>query len=422
MQKILSRVATAERVVAKRQKTKDMKYRRKEKNDMLTQSRFQVRGALDEVREAKQAIRDDWTMGPLAPRKDVGEWDSARGAIGDSRYSSPGFISLAARNARCQWAGGAYYLNLAVGDRVVLLDGPDKGRISKISSINQETAEVTIKDLNKSNVRIASYLRNSPDDPMAVSIELPLPISAVRLVHPVALPSSGGQTRDVIINQLVHKDLITDRITGKRRWQRVVPGLNISIPWPEKEEPEPVDHKADTLRINVDEKTFIPTLLRPPMPENVIDELRGKYSRFRTRHEPEYVARLEAEEQAKKDRVNLMDSMRTPLQEFHRAERANKKRKGKPRLTLEMLEKIGEVIARNRERSLNAAGLSDVPPSSSEASGDAPPPDVSSDAEASPTPSEVAPSEVAQPDVAQPEAEVIPPQSDSEVSPPQPPV
>jgi large subunit ribosomal protein L24 len=218
-----------------------------------------------------------------------------------------------------------------------------------------------------------SHLRNNKDDAPAANIELPLPISAVRLVHPITDPSTGI-TRDTIINQLVATGLVTDRLTGKQRWQRVVPGLNIAIPWPVKKQPDLVDHKADTLRIDVEEKTFVPTLLRPPMHEAVIDELRNKYSRFRTRHDPEYVARIEAEAQAKKDRAKLIQSMRTPLQEFHRAERESKKRKGKPRLSIEMLEKIGEVIAKNQERTFKAAGLSHT----------LPPPPTTSNAESSP--------------------------------------
>lgn len=194
------------------------------------------------------------------------------------------------------------------------------------------------------------------NDPPVMNMEIPIPISGIRLVHPIKDPATGV-TRDVIINQLVHSGMIHDRVSGKRRWSRVVPGLNISIPWPKKEEPEIKDYSCDTLRIDVEEKTFVPTLLRPPMPETVIDELRNKYSRFRTRHDPEYIARLEAEEKAKEERKKLMESMRTPLQELHRVERANKKKKGKPRLTLEMLEKIGEVMARNLEKTRNAQAL-----------------------------------------------------------------
>lgn len=204
----------------------------------------------------------------------------------------------------------------------------------------------------QSNLRVQAELRGE-NDPPVLNIELPISISAIRLVHPIKDPETGI-TRDVIINQLVHKGLIHDRLSGKSRWSRIVPGLNVSIPWPKKEEAEYKDYKCDTLRIDVEEKTFRPTLLRPPFPPSVIDELRNKYSRFRTRHEPEYIARLEAEEKAKEDRKKLMDTMRTPLQELHRAERANKKKKGKPRLTIEMLEKIGEVMARNMERTRNA--------------------------------------------------------------------
>lgn len=210
----------------------------------------------------------------------------------------------------------------------------------------------------QSNVKMPIALLGA-DKPPGINIELPISISGVRLVHPVRDPKTG-ETKDVIINQLGHSNIFHDRITGRATWNRYVPGLNLKIPWPQREPTEKVDHKVDTLRINVEERTFIPTLLRPPIPENVIDELRNKYSRFRTRHEPEFMAAREAEVQEKRDRAQLMDSVRTPLQEFHRAERERKKKKGKPRLTTEMLEQIGKVIAKNRERTLNAAGVSHV--------------------------------------------------------------
>ncbi|KAI0453177.1 hypothetical protein F5B21DRAFT_480405 [Xylaria acuta] len=384
MQKIARRVATAERVAAKRQKTKNIRFHKHEKKTESKQSVAQIREAANEVKGAKQAIRDDWAMGAQSPRKDIGEFHDALGSITQHRFSSRG-LTLAKRNARCQWAGGAHYLSLAAGDRVVLLDGPDKGRIGEVAEINHEGAEVTVKELNKTNIRVMEYMKDE-NTPAAVNFEVPLSISAVRLVHPITDPTTGT-TRDVIINQLVHRGLVTDRQTGKRRWDRVVPGLNISIPWPVKDEPDIPDYKVDTLRIDVEEKTFVPTLLRPPMPEAIVDELRNRYGRFRTRHEPEYIARIEAAEQAKKDRAQLMDSMRTPLQEFHRAEREKKKKKGKPRLTMEMLEKIGEVIAKNRERSLNAAGVSDVPPPSRTSSPNVPPPTSANTESSAPPPS-----------------------------------
>ncbi|KAL7623868.1 hypothetical protein AAE478_005424 [Parahypoxylon ruwenzoriense] len=366
MQKILRRVATAERVAAKRAKAKDLKFYKKDKRERRQEDSYQYRGIRDELREAKKAVRDDWALGPLAPKRDIGDWAGAKGAIHETRYVARIPIHPNLRDQRCAWAGGSKNLNLAISDRVVLMDGPDKGRIGKIANIDAERAEVTVEGLNKSNIRVQPELRSDDDDDVAVvNLELPIPISSIRLVHPIRDPATGF-TRDVIINRLTHAGLLYDRVSGRRYWSRVVPELNIAIPWPKMPEKDLKDYEGDTLRIDVEARTFVPTLLRPPIPEAVIDELRNKYSRFRTRHDPEYIARKEAEEQAVRDRYKLMDSMRTPLQELHRAERANKKKKGKPRLTIEMLEKIGEVMARNLERRANAGNL--LPPTSSSSS------------------------------------------------------
>ncbi|KAI1481257.1 hypothetical protein F4774DRAFT_374792 [Daldinia eschscholtzii] len=400
MQKILRRVATAERVVAKRTKTKDFKWYKKQKKEQYQDQQQQLALVRGEFEAAKQAVRDEWELGPLAPRRDVGDWAGAKGAIHEARYASYGKISLAMRNRRCQWAGGAYHLNIAEGDRVVLVDGPDKGRIGKIRSINYDNAEVIVEELNKSNVRLQAEIREA-ETPPTFNIEIPIPISGIRLVHPIKDPATGV-TRDVIINQLVHGGFLHDRVSGKRRWSRIVPGLNIAIPWPKKEEKDIKDHKVDTLRIDVENKTFVPTLLRAPMPEAVIDELRNKYSRFRTRHDPEYVARVEAEDKAVEDRKKLMDSMRTPLQEFHRAQREGKKKKGKPRLTKEMLEKIGEVMARNLERTRNGQALLEAAERSLSSSSSSSSTPASGETVVAPTPTETtttatAPAEETQP-------------------------
>ncbi|KAI1340099.1 hypothetical protein F5Y15DRAFT_63937 [Xylariaceae sp. FL0016] len=365
MQKVLRRVATAERVVAKRAKKKDRLASRNDIRETRQETSRNLQFANEDVGKIKQAIKDDWEMGPIAPRRDFGDWQDAHGAIHEVRFNGYGVMTDALRNKRSQWAGGIENLNLAKGDRVVLLDGPDKGKIGHIQDVDKDRAEVTVANLNKSNVRIQPVLRTDAKT-SAMNLELPIPISGVRLVHPIKDPETN-LTRDVIINQLITKQLIHDRVTGKKQWQRIVPGLNVSIPWPVKNKPKPKEYKADTLRIDAEDRTFVPTLLRPPMPEAVVDELRNKYSRFRTRHTPEYLEKLEAPEREKAARAALMESMRTPLQELHRAERASKKKKGKPRLSLEMLEKIGEVIAKNRERSLNAAGVADakgLPPAS----------------------------------------------------------
>ncbi|KAI2468251.1 hypothetical protein F4781DRAFT_275568 [Annulohypoxylon bovei var. microspora] len=397
MQKILRRVATAERAVAKRHKKQMQGRDKNEATRERTRRTQQLADVTKSYKATKQNIRDAWELGPLAAREDVGVELGTRGAIPETHYATYALPSRAQLEARCAWAGGTRFLSVAVNDRAVLIDGPDKGRIGRIIQIEPQRGEAYLEGLNKSNISLDNEVREVGENPI-MTMELAIPISRIRLVHPLKDPVTGV-TRDVIVNLIEPRGVIHDRYSGTRQWTRVVPGLNAVIPWPKKDEPDTADKRADTLLMDAEAKTFVPTLLRPPMPDSVIDELRGKYSRFRTRHDPEYVARLEAEDQAKRDRAKLADSIRTPLQEFHRAEREKKKRKGKPRLTIEMLEKIGEVMARNMERMRNAQALPEATGSGSAAASEAATSEVAASeaAEAAPTPLETASEETPPP-------------------------
>jgi large subunit ribosomal protein L24 len=182
----------------------------------------------------------------------------------------------------------------------------------------------------------------------------PLPISSVRLVFPYTDPETG-LTRDVIAAKVVNGNIFHDRYTGRKRWTRFVAGLDIPIPWPKVEPKQHKDYDCDTFRIDVETKTFVPTLLRPPMPSTVINELRNKFSKFRTRHDEEYIQKKEQEEEEKQQKLRMAAEMRTPLKDFRRAELKRLKAKGKPKLTDEMLARIGEVIARKKSL-IDAAG------------------------------------------------------------------
>jgi large subunit ribosomal protein L24 len=186
-----------------------------------------------------------------------------------------------------------------------------------------------------------------------------IPISAIRLVHPIT-DAETGTTRDVIVRSLRHANVRRDRLTKSTEWDRYVPGLNVIIPWPEKTDPEEVQHKVDTARREVSDVTFVPTLLRPPMPETLINELRNQFSRFRTRHEPWYLEKKQAEANAIKEQRKAVDTMLTPLQEFNRQQREIRKSLGQPVLTEQMMEKIGAVIVKNRTRILESSGISTV--------------------------------------------------------------
>lgn len=196
---------------------------------------------------------------------------------------------------------------------------------------------------------------NDPDKRLVRTIEKPVPLASVRLVYPLTDPETGT-TRDVIIKRLKNVSMFHDRHLGKVSWSRVIPGLNIKIPWPKIEPTEHKDGPNDTPRLVVEQKTYVPSLLRPPMPGSVIDELRNKFSKFRTRHDPEYIEAKLAEEQAAEEKKKMAAQMHTPLKEINRRERKLRKAKGKGKLTGEMLERIGQVIARKRQLAIGTAG------------------------------------------------------------------
>lgn len=149
MQKILKRVATAERVVAKRKATRDRLHFNKERKDEEYGLRNQGNIVARDIGRAKQAIKDDWNLGPLAPNSHTGEAANQYGAISEVRYKNPTSLRNEQKAARCAWLGGYKNLNLVPGDRVVLLQGPDKGKIGRVQNINEDDASVVVEGLNK---------------------------------------------------------------------------------------------------------------------------------------------------------------------------------------------------------------------------------------------------------------------------------
>lgn len=91
------------------------------------------------------------------------------------------------------------------------------------------------------------------------------------------------------------------------------------------------------------------------MPASVIDELRNKYSVFRTRHEPEYIRNLQQIDKQKQDYQKWAESgggmLANPLKEMSlRKRKAEEKARGGTRLSVKVLEGIGEVMAKNGVR------------------------------------------------------------------------
>ena len=197
-------------------------------------------------------------------------------------------------------------------------------------------------------------------------VEMPLPINDVRLVYPITDPNTGI-TKDTMIKQLVGKapDMQSDNMTLDRweygqKWDRLAPGLNVVIPWPEVKAPKFETHDRDTPRDQVEDRTFYYNLISAPMPPPVLDELRNKFSRFRTRHEGWYVAKMEHKEMLKKRRSETVKSMMMPMDELYEENQKTKATKPEPQLSADMLEKLGQIIAKTKSTTLQDSGMAEV--------------------------------------------------------------
>lgn len=148
MQKLAKRVAQAQRQAGRRLQ----KQAESETKNYKLRNRQALRGAVMEVREnllqARRARKEDWELGPLAPKRDLGfngYGMFSEGARSD--WSNYGLFTPRPEvlKKRCEWAGGAKMFCLEVQDRVVILDGPDRGKIDRIRSINLGSGHVTLE-------------------------------------------------------------------------------------------------------------------------------------------------------------------------------------------------------------------------------------------------------------------------------------
>ncbi|KAJ9642375.1 hypothetical protein H2199_004755 [Coniosporium tulheliwenetii] len=349
MQKVIQRTAMAERQAARKALLRTQKQAREERTINRTQRNVIRTLEIKAIKAAHKAQREDWELGSLAPRRDVGDLKDTYGTL-DPRRLSP---------VKPEPKDRIEYHNIVEGDRVVMIKGRDRGKIGEVTELNKETDTVTVRGYNLVDVPVPQWMRKvNADKRPIMSIPQPISIHDVRLVY--ALPDPVTRIpRDVVVAQLEAVNIKKPwqkRHKEEDKWDRRIAGTNTIIPWPERTKPDEVDNDVDTLRITVEEKTFVPQLLSPPFPNSVIDELRNKYSVFRTRHDDDFIAQKEAldEEAEEKRRSGVV--MRTPLQELHAREREARKAQGKPELSEEMLAKLGEIVEAKREAEKKAAG------------------------------------------------------------------
>lgn len=145
MQKLLKRTAQAERQVAKRQAKRKKLADRAELRRNFTRRMDSYATVNRMLISARQKQREDWALGPLAPQRDTAikdEFGAYFGAIPEHlTMASFGDKQLA---LACKWAGGKKFLCLKPGDRVAIMEGSEKGKITIIRSIDMDNGSVML--------------------------------------------------------------------------------------------------------------------------------------------------------------------------------------------------------------------------------------------------------------------------------------
>jgi len=150
MDKILRRVRMAERQVARRAKRREQANLAHERANTREQMVGLRRQAGRQLNAAIKRRHEDWELGPLAPRRDISkvdEYGNYWGSISADHASLQIALTEEQREARAAWAGGAQHLCLAPKDRVVILDGPYKGKITTINKINKDSMTLELEGI-----------------------------------------------------------------------------------------------------------------------------------------------------------------------------------------------------------------------------------------------------------------------------------
>lgn len=138
MQKVVRKTALARNQAQRKAILGDKRSKRQELKSALRERFAYNRAQLDRARDERKRREDDWLRGPLAPRHDAGLGKKSFGALLPQEMNLPKVPEHLRRR----------FINFAAGDRVCVIKGREKGKISEVSRVDEESQTVTLKDLN----------------------------------------------------------------------------------------------------------------------------------------------------------------------------------------------------------------------------------------------------------------------------------
>jgi large subunit ribosomal protein L24 len=138
MQKVLRRSLLARNQALRKTRRNDKIELKKEVKEFHRDRVMRDKALRGYVKAERTARREDWFLGPLAPQRDVGDQKGIYGTM------SP----MAMRQPQVPERHREKYINFAVGDRVVVVRGRSKGKITEIKNVDAEAMTVGVEGIN----------------------------------------------------------------------------------------------------------------------------------------------------------------------------------------------------------------------------------------------------------------------------------
>ena len=97
------------------------------------------------AKDALKAMKEDWALGPLAPKRDVGERAGKLGTVDMGLHQLHALTKTQREDVKARMGDNLFKPH----DRVVVLSGRDRGRIGNILEISEERMSATIEGVGK---------------------------------------------------------------------------------------------------------------------------------------------------------------------------------------------------------------------------------------------------------------------------------
>lgn len=153
MQKVIQRTAAARKQAQKKIFRAKKHEALVDRKDTTRQRREFNKALIGNAKAARQARWEDWSKGPLAPKRDAGLEATTYGTMEGQTMHPPKIPDHLRRKQ----------ILFTPGDRVCIIRGRDAGKINEISQVNEDSETVLIKDLNM--VRLETYVQSGCFDP-----------------------------------------------------------------------------------------------------------------------------------------------------------------------------------------------------------------------------------------------------------------